>query len=94
MEYPALKLVTGSTVVHIGPCEVFAVSLAGDGGNAECDVYDGVNANGERKGHIEVLSGTTFHICLAAQTKFLYGIYVVATATYGIVMVEYKPLKD
>ncbi len=81
-----------SRVIHIGPCEVDDVLLAGDGANADCQVYDGVNAQGELKVHIESLSGTSFGWSPTHHANFLYGIYIAVNANTAKVTVMYKPI--
>ena len=87
-----LYLFTGEEIVHKGPCILHCFLLAADGGAAEADIYDGENANAERRIHLEALSGTTFGWRSTDGIKFYNGIFVATTATNGVVMVEYHPV--
>ncbi len=88
----ATKIVNTTTyLLHKGPCIVGNIILSGDGAAGDCDIYDGENANAERKYHLEVASGTSFATG-AGRKKFNYGIYIVVNATTTFVTVEYVPL--
>lgn len=80
-----------SKLIHLGPCDVLGVQLAGDDANADCQVYDGENTNGELKVHLEALSGTSFHWSLGDGVDFDHGIYVVVNANTAKVTVIFKP---
>ncbi len=81
-----------SRVIFIGPCTVNNVHLAADGANADCQVYDGLNAQGKLKAHIESLSGTSFDWDPHEGIEFHLGIYIVVNAVTSKVTVTYKPL--
>lgn len=86
-------VITGTGQALRSPAVLCGVCLAGDGGNAEADVYDGENTNGRRLVHLEVLSGTTFNWEPSCGARVNNGIHVVATATYGVVTLTFKPLE-
>ncbi len=80
-----------SRMIHSGPCIVKSVHLAGDGENADCQVYDGLNANMELKAHLEVLSGTSYTWSPGDGTDFDYGLYIVVSGSGAKVTVTYQP---
>ncbi len=86
------RLVNVNTLIHKGPCIVGNIVISGDGAAGDCDIYDGENANAERKYHLEVASGYSFAIGAATLKKFNYGIYIVVNAATTFVTVEYVPL--
>lgn len=65
-------------LIHLGPCIVKAVHVAADGINGYCEIYDGVNASGKLKAHIEVLAGMSRMWRPGAGTDFDFGIYIIA----------------
>lgn len=81
-----------SRCLCVGPCIVRCVMLAGDGANADCQVYDGVNAQGKLKAHIESLSGTTFHIDPPGGVLFRNGLYVAVNAATAKVTATFEPV--
>lgn len=83
-----------SRVIYKGPLVICCVMLAGDGANADCQVYDGVNANGQLKAHIEALSGTTFHWGPNPGVKFEQGLYIAVNDVTSKVTVTYTTLPD
>jgi len=83
-----------SRLIYKGPCKVESAHIAGDGANGDCQIYDGENALGELKAHLEVLSGTTFRWQPGSGVLFQYGIYIVVNAATTKVTVTYKPLKS
>lgn len=83
-----------SVLIHKGPLDIFCVMLAGDGANADCQVYDGENANGDLKAHIEALSGTTFHWHTGKAVRFNKGLYIAVNASTSKVTVTYSPLSQ
>jgi len=85
-------MVNANTVVLKSPGIVGNICIAGDGANGDCDIYDGENANAERKYHLEVLSGSTAEIGAGHFRKFNHGIYIVVNASTTFVTVEYLPL--
>lgn len=80
-----------SRLIFSGPCIVKSVHLAGDGENADCQVYDGANEKGEQKVHIEVLSGTSYIWRPGDGTDFDYGLYIKVSGSGAKVTVTYIP---
>lgn len=80
-----------SRIIYKGPCEVYSLMLAGDGANVDCQIYDGLNANGELMAHIEALSGTTFHWSHPHHVQFHTGIYIAVNAANAKVTVTFLP---
>lgn len=85
------KLLTATEIVHKGPCLLVGLVITGDGGVADCDVYDGESAASERKFHLEALQATSFCTNLFQSTDMDYGIYVVLNTAHTIVTVQYIP---
>ena len=82
-----------SRIIHSGPLEICCVLLAADGNNEDCQVYDGLNASGELKCHLESLSGTSFSWGPGLGVKFNTGLYIAVRSATSKVTVTYKPLK-
>ena len=80
-----------SRCLFVGPLVFKSCNLAGDGANADCQIYDGLNANGELKGHLESLSGTTFHLDVNGGVLFRTGLYISVNAATSKVTVVYEP---
>lgn len=80
-----------SRIIHSGPCIVRAVHIAADGANADCQVYDGLNALGKLKAHLEALSGTSYNWMPGDGTDFDFGIYIVVNANTTKVSVTFIP---
>ncbi|MFZ2149261.1 MAG: hypothetical protein WAV28_18780 [Sedimentisphaerales bacterium] len=80
-----------SRMIHSGPCIVRAVHIAGDGANADCQIYDGLNDSGTLKAHLEALSGTSYTWRPADGTDFDFGIYIHVNATTTKVTVTFIP---
>jgi hypothetical protein len=78
-------------LIHSGPCIVKDITIAGDGANGDCQVYDGLNDAGKQKTHLEALSGTTFSWTPGNGTDFDYGIYIAVNAATTKVTVTYIP---
>ena len=92
LEHPAhAELTNTSRVIHRGPCLITAFSVTGDGAAGEADIYDGVNALGEHKCRINVLSGTLFSWPIPNPVDFDNGIYIVVDAATMFVTVCYIP---
>lgn len=91
METPELGFLEADGIMNIGPCLVGLIAIAADGANADVDVYDGTNANGTKKAHLEALSGTTSSLPFKDYVRFHKGIYVDVNATTTKVMIEYLP---
>lgn len=87
-----LKLVNVSGAIHVGKAKLIGVCISGDGANGDADVYDGVNNLGERKAHLEVLSGTTCPVLFGSGIYIDRGLYIVVNAATTFVMVTYQPL--
>lgn len=81
-----------SRVLYRGHCLVYNVHLAADGAQADCQVYDGVNAQGKLRAHIEALSGTSFDWDPDKGVHFDFGIYIAVNANTSKVTVTYEPL--
>lgn len=79
-------------VLHKGPLKLCCVMLAGDGANADCQVYDGESANDELKAHIEALSGTTSPWGPGLNLEFKNGLYIAVSATSAKVTATFTPL--
>jgi len=79
-----------NTLVHQGPCIVKSVHIAGDGENADCQVYDGVSTSGNFKAHLEVLSGTSYTWRPGDGTDFDRGIYIAVSGSGAKVTVAYQ----
>lgn len=82
-----------SRAIHIGPCAVDDVTLAADGANTDCEVFDGLNDKGELKVHLEAISGTTFSWSPTHHANFLYGIFIKVLNANAKVTVMFKPKK-
>jgi len=78
-------------LIHIGPCLLVGISLSGKGANGSCELYDGVDAQGDHKIHLEVLSGTTFGHHMHDPADFDKGMYLVVAETTTYVMIQYIP---
>lgn len=77
--------------VYEGPVKVHSITIAGDGANGDCDIYNSLNVDAtRRKLHLEVLSGTS-HETVLKGTIFDRGIYVVVNAATTFVTTEYEP---
>jgi len=91
MQHSTSRYTYASRVLHKGPVDFFGMIVAGDGANADCQIYDGLNTSGELKAHIEALSGTTFGWNPPVKLRFHYGIYVVVNANTTKVTVTFDP---
>ncbi len=80
-----------SRLIYSGPCIVTTVHIAGDGGAADCQVYDGSNVKGNLKAHLEVTSGLSYTWRPGEGTDFDYGLYVAVGGTSAKVTVTYIP---
>lgn len=80
-----------SRIIHKGPCIVRSVHIAGDGANADCQVYDGLNNLGRLKAHLEVLSGTSYTWRPGEGTDFDYGLYIAVNAATTKVTATFVP---
>jgi hypothetical protein len=77
--------------IHSGPCIVNCVHVAGDGANADCQVYDGESTSGRLVAHLETLSGTSYSWCPPGGADFDFGIYIAVNAATTKVTVTYIP---
>lgn len=86
--------VTASGKVYEGSCIVESVHVAGCGAAADCQIYDGENANAEQKVHIEAYSGMTDSWIPGRGSRFNYGIYIVVNAATTKVSITYTPASE
>lgn len=66
-------------------------TLAADGANGDCDLYDGLDTSGDKKTHLEALSGTTVNLDLKRPILFRKGIFLVCNATTSFVTLTTLP---
>lgn len=80
-----------STSMNIfkGKAIVESVTVSACGANAECKIYDGEDANGKQKVHIDALSGTTEYWRPGRGARFDRGIYVGVNASTTKVSITY-----
>jgi hypothetical protein len=90
----AVELVNADGIISTGPVLMHAACISGDGANADCDIYNGTNANATRKNHLEALSGTTFNWEPPCGSIYDLGLYVKVNASTTFVMATYKPLTE
>jgi len=90
---PAHKLVNSSQLVSAGPLWLCLATVAGDGANADCQIYDGIDTNGEKITHLEALSGTTFSLPIRDDILLRKGLYVVVNASTTFVTLLWYPAK-
>lgn len=88
-KHDELRLVNVDGVINLGPCHVSGVTIAADNANGDCDIYDGTDKNGEKKIHLEALSGTSFNWPSTHGAPFRKGIYVVVNASTTNVMITF-----
>ncbi len=93
-QFSVLIRVTVNSLVAPGPCVLLSATIAAEGAAADCDIYNGKNANAPSPAHLEALSGTTFHLDLEGPALFENGIFVEVNASTTHVMVEYIPLSQ
>ncbi|KKN14347.1 hypothetical protein LCGC14_0997060 [marine sediment metagenome] len=92
LRFSNIDLFKADGIVHIGPCSLISATIAGNGANAQCDIYDGVDANGKVVTHLEALDNTTFHADLDAHPILYRGIYLDVNATTTEMTIEWIPL--
>lgn len=80
-----------SRLIHSGPCIVKTVHIAGDGANADAQIYDGFNTSGHLKAHLEVLSGSSYTWRPGEGTDFDQGLYIAVNASTTKVTVTFIP---
>lgn len=88
-----LQLTAATTyTIHVGKCKLFSVTIAGDGANGDCQLYDGQNTSGKQLTHLEALSGTSHQSIFSDGILCDQGLYLVANAATTKVTVEYEPI--
>ena len=87
-----LDYTTSSRVLHNGPAVLLAVTVAGDGADADAQVYDGLDTNGRQIMHIEAAEGQTAHIVLPEDIRLETGLYIAVNASTTKVTVQHAPL--
>jgi len=80
-----------SKLIHSGPCIVKSVHLAGDGEAADAQVYDGVDAFGKLKAHLEVTQGKSYTWRPGDGTDFDRGLYIGVSGSGAKVTVTFIP---
>jgi len=83
--------VTG--VVHIGPCILHGIIVAGKAADGDAQLHDSVNANGELRFDISCVSKTTFGWRSTDGILLHKGIHITVNAATTFVMIEYHPIK-
>jgi len=78
-------------LIHIGPCLLTGVTVSGDGASGSCELYDGLDAAGDHKIHLEVLTGVSFGIKMMYPADFDKGLYLAVGESTTYVMVQYIP---
>ena len=91
---PIMELTTASRLIARGPVWLLSVTIAGDGANADAQVYDGIDSSGEEKTHLEALSSTTFRLGLHYPVLFSKGLYVAVSAATTHLTVTYMPVDE
>lgn len=86
-----LRHYNDDTIVHIGPCLLTGITVSSDTGAGSVDVYDGQNAHGELKAHIEVIANTTFGVKLMYPADFDRGIFIDVNDKTTHVMIQFIP---
>lgn len=88
----AIEYTNASKTLFVGPCIVKCVMLAGDGANADCQVYDGVTYTETQRSHIEALSGTTHNFEPPGGVLFRKGLYIAVNANTSKVTAVFEPV--
>ena len=91
---PSMELTTVSRLITKGPVWLLSATLAGDGANADAQIYDGKDASGTEKCHLEALSGTTFSAQIYYPVLFHTGIYVAVNASTSHLTLTYVDAED
>lgn len=78
--------------LHNGKCKLFSVTIACDGADGDCQLYDGQDTSGKQLTHLEALSGTSHQSYWSDGILCLLGLHLVANATTTKVTVELEPL--
>jgi hypothetical protein len=90
---PRIDYTASSRVLHHGKCGLMLISLAADGADADCQVYDGLDTNGRQVAHLEALSGTTAVLVFPEDGYLEHGLYVAVNAATSKVTVQFTPIK-
>lgn len=77
--------------IHLGPCVVKSVHIAGDGEAADAQVYDGQSAKDRKVAHLEVLQATSYTWTPGDGADFDNGIYIAVSGSGAKVTVTYTP---
>jgi len=80
-----------SKLIHSGPCIVRTVHIAGDGENADAQIYDGLSNKGKLKAHLEASQNTSYTWRPGDGTDFDRGLYVVVSGSGAKVTVTFIP---
>jgi hypothetical protein len=88
---PRLDYTNTSRLIHLGPVDLLSVTVAGDGADGDCQIYDGEDTNGRLVAHIETLTGLTAHIVYPENGRLDYGLYVVVNAATTKVTIQHSP---
>ncbi len=86
-----LELHQVSGVIFKGPVWLDSLSIAADGAVGSCTLYEGANATGEEKAHLDVLSGTSFQLDMKPPVLLERGMYLTVAETSSHVMIAYHP---
>jgi len=78
--------------IHEGPCRIFSVTIASDGADGDCQLYDGQGTSGTQLTHLESLSGSSHQTKWDDGILCYMGLYLVANATTTKITVEYEPI--
>jgi hypothetical protein len=79
------------SLVTKGPALIVGLSVAGGGADAVVNVYDGVNANGERKISVYAANKSTESPNISHGIMCETGIYVALTAVTDLTTLMYYP---
>lgn len=80
--------------IYAGRAIVESVTLAAEGADGYCQIYDGEDANGKQKAHLTALSGTTVNWQPGRGARFDRGIYIAVNAVTTKVSITYTPVSD
>ena len=91
------KLINATQLIADAPLWLSMVAIAGEGDNADCQIYDGLDTTGEKVTHLEALSGTTVSLPIHPDSQMYLrkGLYVVVNAsTTFVTLAWYKAHKE
>lgn len=94
MEQNALELTTADVKMWVGKCILYSVTIAGNGADGDCQIYDGESDDDEEKLHLNVLSKTSHQSIFVRGVLMYRGIYVKRNADTTHVSVEFAPIED